>query len=71
MNSMLGNYRQANETPFKWYFAGGPMMARLYWHLDPPSPHTLKEKKNVLEVEVGPPLIKRSGSAHGVAILVL
>ena len=23
---MLGHYRHASETPFKWRFAGGPMM---------------------------------------------
>ena len=27
----------ASQTPFKWHFAGGLMMARLYWHFDPPS----------------------------------
>ena len=32
---MLGHYWLASETP--WHFAGGPMMARLFWHLDPPS----------------------------------
>ena len=26
---MLGHYRHASETPFKWRFAGGPMMVRL------------------------------------------
>ena len=31
------------------------MMARLYWYLDPRSPHQLK-KKNL--VKVGPPMIK-------------
>ena len=25
-NSMLGHHRDAIETPFKWSFAGGPMM---------------------------------------------
>ena len=25
--SMLGHYRPTSETPFKWRFAGGPMMA--------------------------------------------
>ena len=25
----VGHYRHTNETPFKWRFAGGPMMARL------------------------------------------
>ena len=24
---MLGRHRHASETPFKWRFAGGPMMA--------------------------------------------
>ena len=28
-HSMLGHYRPASETHFKWRFAGGPMMARL------------------------------------------
>ena len=28
-HSMLGHHRHASETPFKWRFAGGPMMARL------------------------------------------
>ena len=58
-HSMLGHHRHASETPFKWRFAGGPMMARLKLHLDSPSPHQLKTL-----VKVGPPLIKLSGSAH-------
>ena len=40
--SMLGHHRHASETPFKWCFAGGPMMARLKQYLDPTSPHQLK-----------------------------
>ena len=28
-HSMLGHHRHASETPFKWRFAGGPMMVRL------------------------------------------
>ena len=28
-HSMSGHHRHASETPFKWRFAGGPMMARL------------------------------------------
>ena len=28
-HSMLGHHRPATETPFKWRFAGGPMMALL------------------------------------------
>ena len=27
-HSMLGHHRPTSETPFKWRFAGGPMMAR-------------------------------------------
>ena len=42
------------------FFAGGPMIGRLYLYLDHPSPNQLK---NV--VKVAPPLTKRSGSAHG------
>ena len=26
--TMLGHHRHASETPFKWRFAGGPMMSR-------------------------------------------
>ena len=55
---MLGHHRHASETPFQWRFAGGPMMARLWWYLDPPSPHQLKT------VKVGPPLTKLSRYAH-------
>ena len=47
---MLDQHWHASETPFKWRFAGMPMMARLYWHLDPPSHH--KFKNNV--VKIGP-----------------
>ena len=32
---LLGNYRPARNTPFKWRLAGGPMMARLLWLLNP------------------------------------
>ena len=28
-HSMLGHHRHASETPFKWRFAGGPLMTRL------------------------------------------
>ena len=28
-HSMLGHHQHASETPFKWHFAGGLMMARL------------------------------------------
>ena len=40
-------------------FAGGPLKARLYKHLDPPSSHQLKKV-----IKVGPPLTKLSASAH-------
>ena len=29
-HSMLGHQRHASETPFKWCFAGGPMIGRIY-----------------------------------------
>ena len=34
-HSMLGYHQHASEIPIKWRFAGGPMMARLKWYLDP------------------------------------
>ena len=58
-HSVLVHHQPASKTPFKWRFAGGPMMARLYWYLDPLSPNQLKERQ-----KVGPPLKKLSGSAH-------
>ena len=48
---MFGHQRPASETPFKWRFAAGPMMARLYWYLNHLSHH--QQKKYV--VKVGPP----------------
>ena len=45
-HSMLGHHRHASETPFKWRFTGGPMMARLQWYFDPPSP-LIKKLKNL------------------------
>ena len=38
------------------------MRARLYWHLDPPSPHRLKKKQNKNRWN---PLTKLSRFAHG------
>ena len=58
---MLGNHQHASEMPFKWRFAGGPMMACLKCYLDPPTPHQLKKNS----FKVGPPLTKFSRSAHG------
>ena len=39
------------------------MMVRLSWYLDPLSPHQLKMFIKQ-EVKFGPPMTKRSGSAH-------
>ena len=39
--AMLGHNVHASETTFKWRFAGGRMMARLKWYLDPLSPNQL------------------------------
>ena len=50
----------ASETPFRWHFAGGPMIAHLKCYLDPLSPHQLKKKLSNLDH----PLTKPSGSAH-------
>ena len=41
----VGHHRHTSEAPFKWGFTGGPMMARLYWHLNAPFPHKLIKKK--------------------------
>ena len=63
---MLGHHRPASETPFKWRFAGGPMMALFKCYLDPLCPHRKKKKKKKKKkklVRVGPPLAKFSGSA--------
>ena len=40
-HSMLGHHRPApiSETPFKWRFAGGPMIARFKFYWDSLSPH--------------------------------
>ena len=35
-HSMFGHHWHASETPFKWRFAGGLMMASLKWYLVPP-----------------------------------
>ena len=62
-NSMLGHHRHASETPFKWHFAGGPIMSRLLRYLDP---HPLiqykkNKQKNPSKLD---PLTKLSGSAR-------
>ena len=48
--------------PYKWRFAGGPMMARFKWYFDHLSSHQLKNSKNV--VKVGPPLTKVFRPTH-------
>ena len=48
---MLGHHRPASETPFKWRFAGGQIMAR-----HPISPNQIK--KHFIKFE--PPLTKLS-----------
>ena len=51
----------ARQTPFKWRFAGGPMMAHLKWYLAPISPHQSTIKKIV--IKFGPPPTKLAGFA--------
>ena len=41
---MSGHHRHDSETPFKWRFAGGPMLVRILWHLDPLSSYQLIKK---------------------------
>ena len=48
---MLGHHWYDRETPFKWRFAGRPMLARLWLYLDRLSLHQLR-KKNVVKVYV-------------------
>ena len=55
---MLGHHRHFSETPFKWLFAGRPMMGYLYWYLEPSYPHELKTR-----FQRWAPLTKFSGSA--------
>ena len=61
---MLGHHRRASETPFKWRFSDGDLLAGRWWPaysgiLILPPLINLKEV-----VKVGPPPIERSGSAH-------
>ena len=44
---MSGHYQPASETPLKWRFAGGSIMARLWWYLDPSYSHQLKNKNKI------------------------
>ena len=53
--------------PFKWHFAGGPMMACFSGFFNPFSPHQLKKEKKKRKkkhVRIGPLLTKLSRSAH-------
>ena len=58
---MLGYLPPASETPFKWRFAGGTVMAHFKWYFVHLSPHQMKKKV----VKVGPPLTKLSASPNG------
>ena len=51
-HSMLGHRRPASETPFKWRFAGGPMMTHYYWYLDPLSLIIWKNNKKKPQSEL-------------------
>ena len=67
---MLGHYPHASETLFKWRCAGGPIMSRLKWYLDPTSPHQLKQQQKKNVVKVGPSLTKLSGSRMALMSLI-
>ena len=43
-HSMLGHHRPASETPLKWRFAGGPMIASLI-------PHQQQQKKTFSKLD--------------------
>ena len=66
---MLGHHRLASETPFKWCFAGEPLMADdgpllvLFGSSFPFKFYFLKD--------VGPPLAKLSGSVHENVVWIL
>ena len=60
-HSMLSHHRHTSETPFKWHFADGPIMAAYSGIGIPPPPPPQKKKKSNL----GPlALTKPFGSAH-------
>ena len=52
LHSMLGLYRPASETAFKWRFAGGPMIAGFKWHFNWILSHLISQNR------FGPPLTK-------------
>ena len=66
-HSMLGHHWHASETPFKWRFAGGSMIAAycafFVFESSLPSKNKTKKKR-----KVKPPLTKLSGSAHDIVV---
>ena len=46
-----------NHKAINWRFSGGPMMARLYWHFDPPSP--INKTKTLSKLDLLDPRIRR------------
>ena len=44
MMYMYDHWTELCVCAFKWRFAGGPMLARLWWYLDRLSPHQLRRK---------------------------
>ena len=57
-HSMLGHHWHASKTPFKWRFAGGQMMARLFRSSLPsstkPPPQKNPKKPKKKNIKVGP-----------------
>ena len=47
-HSIMGHHRHVSDTPFKLRFAGGPMLARILWYLDPLSSHQLKKSQSLI-----------------------
>ena len=67
---MLTHHGTPAKRHLNGVFAGGLMMARLQWYLDPPSSYQLKKKEKKNVVKVGPPPTKLAGSAHDETIEV-
>ena len=61
----IGHHRPTSETPFKWRFAGGQIIAHVNRYSDPISPHQLKK---ATFIKFGPPLTKLSRSAHDMTL---
>ena len=61
----LGHHGPASETPFKWRFIGGPMMAHFSDIWTSTKKIIKKIKKKV--TKYGPPPTKLSGSAHALS----